>query len=649
MYDDIKTACLYVRYSSANQTEQSIEGQIRVCRDFCDRHGIRIVEIYADRATSASKDIEKRVNFLKMIKDSEKHNFEAVIVYKLDRFSRSRYDMANFKYRLRKNGVQLISATENISNDPEGIILESVLEGMAEFYSAELSQKINRGLRESAFKHNSLGGQIPLGYKTEGKKLVIDEETAPIIREAFSMYAEGHSVAEICRLFNAKGYKTSKGARFGKSSFSKIFRNERYIGVYQFHDYRAEDVIPAIIDKKTFDQVQARLKTNGKAPGRNKAQVIYLLTGKLYCGHCGSHMNASSNTSGYYYYQCYGKKNLHKDCSKKNLRKDFIEGIVVRDAMSLLTDENIDEIATGYKTSKGARFGKSSFSKIFRNERYIGVYQFHDYRAEDVIPAIIDKKTFDQVQARLKTNGKAPGRNKAQVIYLLTGKLYCGHCGSHMNASSNTSGYYYYQCYGKKNLHKDCSKKNLRKDFIEGIVVRDAMSLLTDENIDEIATIAVRTNNREVESTTNIPALRDRLHETRVSLTNLTKAIESGLAPEALVKRMVELEKEQKVIEAELKNEEKDVVHLEKAQVVYWLEQFKQGDIDDDDFRRLLIDLFVHSVTVWDEEDDYFKITIGYNLTSLENKTYRLTKGGTSSDFALNPPVCQNNNSVQVQ
>ena len=164
------------------------------------------------------------------------------------------------------------------------------------------------------------------------------------------------------------------------------------------------------------------------------------------------------------------------------------------------------------------------------------------------------------------------------------------------------------------------------------------MSLLTDENIDEIATIAVRTNNREVESTTNIPALRDRLHETRVSLTNLTKAIESGLAPEALVKRMVELEKEQKVIEAELKNEEKDVVHLEKAQVVYWLEQFKQGDIDDDDFRRLLIDLFVHSVTVWDEEDDHFKITIGYNLTSLENKTYRLTKGGTSSDFALNPP-----------
>ena len=116
MFEDIKTAALYVRYSSANQTEQSIEGQLRVCQEFCERNGIRIVETYADRATSASKDIEKRVNFLKMIKDSEKHNFDAVIVYKLDRFSRSRYDMATYKYKLRKNGVQLISATENISN-----------------------------------------------------------------------------------------------------------------------------------------------------------------------------------------------------------------------------------------------------------------------------------------------------------------------------------------------------------------------------------------------------------------------------------------------------------------------------------------------------------------------------------------------------
>lgn len=497
MYEEVKTACLYVRYSSSNQTEQSIEGQIRVCKDFCARYNIRIVEIYADRATSASKDIEKRVNFLKMIKDSEKQNFDAVVVYKLDRFARSRYDSATYKYRLRKNGVQLISATENISDDPEGIILESVLEGMAEFYSAELAQKINRGLRESAYKHNSIGGQIPLGYKTEGKKLVIDEETAPIVREAFEMYAEGHSVAEICRVFNAKGYKTSKGTRFGKSSFSKIFRNEKYIGVYQFHDYRAEDAIPAIIDKNLFQQVQLRLKSTSKAPAQNKAKRIYLLSGKLYCGHCGSKMNANSN---------------------------------------------------------------------------------------------------------------------------------------------GTTGYAYYECYGKKNLHKDCHKRNLRKDFIEEVVAKDAMSLLTDERIEEIATIAVQTNTREVETSTDIPNIRGRLHETKLSLDNLTKAIEGGLAPETLVRRMMELEQEKKVLEGELKKQERGVVYIDKTQVIYWLEQFKYGDIEDEEFRRVLIDLFVNSVTVWDEPDDFFKITIAYNLTSLQEKTYRLPKGGTLSDFALNTP-----------
>lgn len=496
MYEDIKTACLYVRFSSHNQTEQSIEGQTRVCRDFCKRHNIRIVEIYADRATSASKDIEKRVQFLKMIKDSEKGLFDAVIVYKLDRFARSRYDSATYKYRLKRNGVQLISATENISNDPEGIILESVLEGMAEFYSAELSQKINRGMRESAYKHNSIGGAVPLGYKIEDKKLVIDPKTAPLVKEAFEKYADGETVAEICRQFNARGYKTSKGTAFGKSSFTKIFRNERYIGVYTFHDYRAEGAVPAIIDKDLWDRVQLRV-------------------GKI-----------------------------------KN----------------------------------------------------------------------------------------APARNKAKVVYLLSGKLFCGHCGSRMNGNSNASNYYYYQCYGKKNGHLDCNKKNIRKEFIERLVAQDALSLLTDEYIEQIATIACEKNQYEIELDSALPTIRDHIHQVDVSLNNLLKAIESGSAPDMLVKRMGELEKEKKDLQVQAKKESDNLIELDKAQVIYWLEQFRGGSIEDEEFCRMLIDLFVNSVTVWDEDDDTYKVTVAYNLTSLPTKTYRLNKGGTLSDFASNAP-----------
>lgn len=501
MYEDIKTACLYVRYSSANQTEQSIEGQTRVCRDFCNRYNIKIVEIYADRATSASKNIDKRVSFLKMIKDSEKGLFDAVIVYKLDRFSRSRYDSANYKYRLKKNGVQLISATENISNDPEGIILESVLEGMAEFYSAELSQKINRGMRESAYKHNSIGGAMPLGYKTVDKKYVIDEDTAHIVREAFQMYAEGHSVAEICRIFNARGYKTSKGTNFGKSSFTKIFTNEKYIGVYKYHDYRAEDVIPPIIDKDLWDRVQLRSK------------------------------------------------------------------------------------------------------KI----------------------------------------AKAPARNKARHVYMLSGKLYCGMCGEHMNGNSNNNNYAYYECYGKRNGHVQCHKKNLRKEYIERIVAQDALSLLTDEYIEKIATIACERNDAEIMSESPVPHIRNRMREVELSLTNLTKAIEAGSAPDTLVKRMVELEQEKKDLQIQIKKEEGNLISLDKEQVIFWLEKFKDGDIEDEEFCRLLIDLFVNSVTVWDEDNDQFKVTIAYNLTSLPTKTYRLTKDGRLSDFADLPPVMSAN------
>lgn len=498
MYEEIKTACLYLRYSSSNQTEQSIEGQMHVCQDFCKRHNIRIVEMYIDRATSASKDIEKRVEFLKMIKDSEKGNFNAVIVYKLDRFARSRYDSATYKYRLKRNGVQLISATENITQDPEGIILESVLEGMAEFYSAELSQKINRGMRESAMKHNSIGGAIPLGYKTVDKKLVIDETTAPIVREAFQMYADGESVAEICRTFNNRGYKTSKGTRFGKSSFTKIFRNEKYIGVYKYHDYRAEDVIPPIIDKDLWDRVQVRV-------------------GKI---------------------------------------------------------------------------------------------------------------------------KKAPARNKARHTYLLTGKLFCGHCGSAMNADGNSQGYLYYRCYGKKNLDKQCNKRNMEKNLIERLVAQDAMSFLTDEYIEKIATIACDRNKQEIESDSPIPVIRDRIRQVDVSLNNLLKAIETGSAPDMLVKRMGELETEKKDMEVQLKKEMAHQVYIDKEQVIFWLEKFREGDINDEEFCQTVIDLFVNSVTVWDEPDDKFKITIAYNLTSIPQKTYRLSKDGRLSDYASNTPVC---------
>lgn len=133
------TGIIYARYSSDNQREESIDGQIRECKEFAEKNDIRIIDTYIDRALSAKTD--NRPSFQQMIKDSSKGLFDVIIVWKLDRFARNRYDSAHYKNILKKNGVKVISATEAISSGAEGILLESMLEGYAEYYSAELAEK----------------------------------------------------------------------------------------------------------------------------------------------------------------------------------------------------------------------------------------------------------------------------------------------------------------------------------------------------------------------------------------------------------------------------------------------------------------------------------------------------------------------------
>ena len=192
-------AVIYARYSSDSQREESIEGQLRECREYAERNDMTVVGTYIDRALSAKT--ADRPEFQRMIKDSAKELFEIVLVWKLDRFSRDRYDSAHYKHILKKNGVKVISAKEHISEGPEGIILEAMLEGYAEFYSAELSEKIHRGQKENALKGKNNGGGVPLGYLLDKKaqKLVIDPVTAPLVVEIFEKYADG--IASISFLY----------------------------------------------------------------------------------------------------------------------------------------------------------------------------------------------------------------------------------------------------------------------------------------------------------------------------------------------------------------------------------------------------------------------------------------------------------------
>ena len=288
---------IYARYSSERQNEQSIEGQLRECYAYAKAHGLTVVKEYIDRAISG-KAAENREAFQQMITDSDRKAFDVVLVYRTDRFARNRYDSAIYKSRLKRNGVTVLYAKEHIPDGPEGILFESLLEGMAEYYSAELSQKLRRGMRESALKCHATGGNVPLGYKIGAdKRFEIDEKTAPVVKKIFEMYAEGNTCKDICDYLNSVGIKTARGNSYNRSSLPTVLRNKKYIGWYICKDISVEGGVPAIVDKELFEAVQRKLEGNRKHPQKKRAKEEYLLTGKLYCGDTDIGMIGHSGTS----------------------------------------------------------------------------------------------------------------------------------------------------------------------------------------------------------------------------------------------------------------------------------------------------------------------------------------------------------------
>ncbi len=339
-------AVIYARYSSDNQREESIEGQLRECTAFAEKNGITILRHYIDRAFSAKTD--NRPEFQNMIKDSGKKLFDMIIVWKLDRFARNRYDSARYKATLKKNGVKVVSATESISDGAEGILLESMLEGMAEYYSADLSEKVVRGMTENALKCKYNGGTLPVGYIIDSEQYFQpDPVTAPFILEAFKLYDEGATMTKIRDTLNHHGVKNTRGQPLTYNSVQHLLNNRRYIGEYTYRDIVVPDGIPALVPQDLFDRVQDKMAKNKKAPARHKAEDDYLLTTKLFCGYCGAYLCGESGTSRtglvHHYYKCVSVKKKRTECRKKPVKKQWIEDLVVDATMKMVMDDKAIE------------------------------------------------------------------------------------------------------------------------------------------------------------------------------------------------------------------------------------------------------------------------------------------------------------------
>ena len=490
---------IYARYSSHSQREESIEGQLRECHEFALKNGFTIINEYCDRAISGKTD--NRPSFQRLIKDSEKGQFEAVIMYTLDRFARNRYDSAIYKAKLKKNGVRVFYAKQPMPDTPEGIILESVLEGYAEYYSENLSRNIKRGMKENALQCVANGGAgMALGYTVgENRRYIIEPVGAKIVQEIFQMYADGMSATQIINYCNERGYKTSRGNAFNKNSLRTMLKNDKYIGVYRFMDVVVPDGVPPIIDKALFDKVQAMLSHNAKARARTKAKEDYLLTTKLFCGYCGSAMVGESGTSK-------------------------------------------------------------------------------------------------------------------------SGKLH-----------------YYYKCIDRKRNRK-CTKKVEKKEWIEELVTRFTVErVLTDENIELIATRAMEIIEKESADTSYVDGLREQVKDIKKKIRNLLTAIEQGIITSTTKERLEELETQKNEVEGQIAREEMKKPLLTKERIMYWLLSFKSGDVTNREYQRRVIDTLVNSVYVYDEGDKGRRIVFTFNISGQNTATL------SCSDIACSAPPQQTN------
>lgn len=339
-------AVIYARYSSDSQTEQSIEGQVRVITEYAKSHKIPIIDSYIDRAISGTR--EDRPEFQRMLREAKRKGFGYVLVYKFDRFSRDRLTSLMSKRELGKCGVKVISVTEYISDDPQGILFESIIDGYAEYYSAELAQKVRRGNRESRIKGLYTGGPVMYGYKIVEKKYQIVEDEAIIVQKIFEDVTSGRMQKDICDELNSKGI-THRGSKFTLSFMSKIIQNEKYCGKVTTNGELFTNIVPPIVDEETFYAAKNNSAHNQKRSSHFRKKWTYLLAGKAFCGYCGDVLVGESGISRdkvFHYYKCNSVKKHLAPCNKKTVKQEWLEDLVLdKIKTSILLSNSLNDLA----------------------------------------------------------------------------------------------------------------------------------------------------------------------------------------------------------------------------------------------------------------------------------------------------------------
>ena len=420
----------YARFSSANQSELSIEAQIEEIKKYCEQNNYILVKTYIDKARSGTNT--DREQFQQMIMDAKKGLFDVLVVHKLDRFARNRYDAIIYSHELEKYNVKLESVVERISDDPAGILVKGIFETINEFYSLNLSNEVKLKMKKAAELGYFLGGIPPLGYDLEEfidhekkvrKKYVINESEAVIVRFIFESYANGMSMRKIVELLNRKGYKTKRGNAFQVSSVSEILRNEKYGGFYTYNKgkhgtrlrngredmIRIPGLIPAIVDKEIFDKVQKRLKENKVEKSRKHN---YLLKNIIYCGDCGSKMIGYGGSHPKYV--CHRWK-YKKDVQLVSIGKKKVENYVISYLKNIvLAIEKIDFEILTEKVNNVAK--EKLMIKEKKLEKLLEEQNSIEKEIENIIESIAKGILVDKLEKRAKDLEKRLEEIKEKIV-----------------------------------------------------------------------------------------------------------------------------------------------------------------------------------------------------------------------------------------
>lgn len=345
---------LYCRFSSDNQTENSLAYQLTAAENYCKKNNLRIASVYSDAAYSGTND--RRPEFQRMMQDARNGpEWKTVLVYKLNRFSRNAADHVKYETELAKLGIKCVSVTETFSDTPLGRHERRVQASHNQLVSEEIAEHTTSGMLETASQGLHCGGRPPLGYKVVDRKLAIDEPQAKIVKLIFKLYDQGKSYRQIADYLNKQDYRTQEGKKFTKNSFNSILTQEKYIGTYIWNkaskkasdgtrnshrqkaieeQIRIEEGCPAIIDRDTFIRIQEKMKSR---KGGNRTRHHYMLTstGRLKCAYCGHKMEGGTrkNHKGETYTVYYCPNHRSGSCKTKEVRAEVLDRFTLKALM----------------------------------------------------------------------------------------------------------------------------------------------------------------------------------------------------------------------------------------------------------------------------------------------------------------------------